>query len=80
MRIIAPDLLFCFILAVTAWIMSKIEGRRLAQYGLPRSEALRKNFRVGLLTVLLATSSTVLVIFALHGVRFTSAAIHGTAS
>ena len=31
MRIIAPDLLFCCILAVAAWIMSKIEGRRLGQ-------------------------------------------------
>src|SRR5580700_10611533 len=79
MRIIAPDLLFCFILAVAAWVMSKIEGRRMGQYGLPRSEALGKNFRVGLLIGLLATSTTVLAIFALHGVRFTSAAIHGTA-
>jgi hypothetical protein len=79
MIIIAPDLLFCFILAVAAWIMSKMEGRRLGQYGLPRSEALRKNFWVGLLIGLLATSSTVLAIFALHGVRFTSSAIHGTA-
>jgi uncharacterized protein len=79
MRIIAPDLLFCFILTVAAGIMSKIEGRRLGQYGLPRSEALGKNFRVGLLIGLLATSGTVLAIFALHGVRFTSAAIHGSA-
>jgi membrane protease YdiL (CAAX protease family) len=78
LRIIAPDLFVCFILAVAAWIMSKIEGRRLGQYGLPRSEALGKNFRVGLLIGLLATSSTVLAIFVLHGVRFTSAAVHGT--
>jgi len=81
MRIIVPDLLVCSILAVAAWTMSKIEGRRLGQYGLPRSrsDALGKNFLVGLLIGLLATSSTVLAIFALHGVRFTSAAIHGTA-
>ena|SRR5579862_4378551 len=79
MRIIAPDLLFCCILAVAAWAMSKIEGRRMGQYGLPRSEALGKSFRVGLLIGLLATSSTVLAIFALHGARFTSAAIPGTA-
>jgi membrane protease YdiL (CAAX protease family) len=79
MRIIVPDLLVCFILAAAAGIMSKIEGRRLGQYGLPRSEALGKNFRVGLLIGLLATSSTLLAIFALRGVRFTSAAIHGTA-
>ena len=79
MRIIVPDLLVCFILAVAAGVMSKIEGGRLGQYGLPRSEALGKNFRVGLLIGLLATSTTVLAIFALNGVRFTSAAIHGTA-
>jgi membrane protease YdiL (CAAX protease family) len=79
MRIIAPDLLVCFILAVAAWIMSKMEGRRPGQYGLPRSEALRKHFWVGLLIGLLATSTTVLAIFALDGVRFTTAAIHGTA-
>jgi hypothetical protein len=79
MRIIAPDLFVCFILAVAAGIMSKMEGRRLGQYGLPGSEALGKNFRVGLLIGLLATSSTVLAIFALHGLRFTTAAVHGTA-
>jgi membrane protease YdiL (CAAX protease family) len=79
MRIIAPDLLFCFILAVAAWVMSKMEGRRPGQYGLPRGEALRKNFWVGILIGLLATSTTVLAIFALHGLRFTGAAIHGAA-
>lgn len=79
MRIIVPDLLVCCILAVAAWTMSKIEGRRLGQYGLPGSDALRKNFWVGVSIGLLATSCTVLTIFALHGVRFTSATIHGTA-
>jgi uncharacterized protein len=79
MRIIAPDLLFCLILAVASGIMSKIEGRRPGQYGLPGSQALRKNFWVGVLIGLLATSGAVLAIFALHGARFTSAAIHGTA-
>ena len=79
MAIITPDLFFCLILTVAAWTMSKIEGRRLGQYGLPKSEALRKSFWVGLLIGLLATSGTVLTILALHGVRFTSTAIHGTA-
>jgi len=79
MRIIAPDLIVCFILAVAAWTMSKIEGRTPGEYGLPRSDALRKNFWVGVLIGLLATSTTVLAIFALHGVRFTTAALHGTA-
>ncbi len=79
MRITAPDLLVCGILAVAAWIMSKIEGRSLGQYGLPRSDALRGKFWVGVLIGLLATSSTVLAIFALRGVRFTTAALHGSA-
>ena len=79
MRVIVPDLLVCSILGSAAWIMSKIEGRRLGQYGLPGSKALRKDFWVGVLIGLLATSGTVLTIFVLHGVRFTSAAIHGAA-
>ena len=79
MRVIAPDLLVCFILAVAAWVMSRIEGRKLGQYGLPRSEALGKNFWAGIGIGLLATSATLLAIFALHGVRFTTAAIHGGA-
>ena len=79
MRIIAPDLLVCCILGVAAWIMSRIEGRRPGQYGLPGSKAFRKNFWIGLGIGLLATSSTILAIFALHGVRFTSPAIHSAA-
>jgi len=79
MRIIVPDLFVCFILAVAAGIMSKIEGLRMGQYGLPRRDALGNKFWLGLLIGLLATSSTVLAIFALHGIRFTSAAIHGAA-
>jgi amino acid transporter len=51
MRIIAPDLLFCLILAIASGIMSKIEGRRPGQYGLPGSETLRKNFWVGVLAI-----------------------------
>jgi uncharacterized protein len=78
MRIIAPDLLFCFILAVATWTMSRIEGRSPGQYGLPMSDALRKNFWMGALIGLVATTITVLAIFALHGVRFTRAEIHGT--
>jgi uncharacterized protein len=78
LRIIAPDLLVCFILAVAAWVMSRIEGRRPGQYGLPGGEALRKNFWIGVSIGLLATSGTVLAIFALHGVRFTGGMMHGT--
>jgi uncharacterized protein len=79
MRIIVPDALFCLILSLATWAMSRIEGRRMGEYGLPKSEALGKNFWVGTGIGLLATSATMLAIFALHGVRFTSASMHGTA-
>jgi membrane protease YdiL (CAAX protease family) len=79
LRIIAPDLIVCFILAVAAWTMSKIEGRSLGQYGLPKSDALRKNFWVGVLIGLLATSTTVFAIFAVNGGRVTTTALHGAA-
>jgi uncharacterized protein len=79
-RIIVPDLLVCFMLMAAAWIMSKIEGRNLSQYGLPKSQALGKNLWLGVLIGLLATSGTVLLIFVLHGVRFASAATDGTAT
>jgi uncharacterized protein len=79
LRIIVPDLFVCGILTVAASIMSRIEGRRLGQYGLPKREALRKNFWIGVSIGVAATSVTMLAIFALHGVRFTTTEIHGTA-
>jgi membrane protease YdiL (CAAX protease family) len=66
-----------FYSAGAAWIMSKIEGRKFGQYGLPANRAFRKDFWVGLLWGFLATSGTLLAIFALHGVRITGPAIHG---
>ena len=67
-----------FFTAVAAWIMSKIEGRGFGQYGLPWNGALGKDFWVGGVWGFLTTSGTLLVIFALHGVRITGMAIHGT--
>ena len=72
MRTIAPDLLFCFILAVAAWIMSKIEARRMGRSWPSQERSAGEKLSVGLLIGLLATSTTVLSIFVLHGVRFTS--------
>src|SRR5579863_137739 len=66
-----------FYTAASAWVMSKIEGRKFGQYGLPWSQALRQDFWVGLSWGFLATSGTVLSIFLLHGVRITGPVIHG---
>lgn len=63
--------------SIATWIMSKIEGRKLGQYGLPANQALGKDLRVGLLWGFLTTSGTVLVIFLLHGMQITSGPVHG---
>lgn len=63
--------------SIAAWIMSKIEGRKFGQYGLPTNQAFRKDLWVGLLWGFLATSGTVLAILALHGVQITSGPVHG---
>ena len=67
-----------FYTAAAAWIMAKMEGRKFGQYGLPWNQALRKDLGVGLVWGFLTTSGTLLAIFALHGVRITGMAIHGT--
>ena len=67
-----------FYSVVAAWIMSKIEGRKFGDYGLPANQALRKDFWVGLLWGFLTTSGTLLLIFAFHGVRLSGPMIHGT--
>jgi uncharacterized protein len=72
------DAFFIFIVAVAAWVMSKIEGRKIGQYGLPLRRELTKQLGLGLWIGFLATSGTLLVIYLLHGVRITSSTIHGT--
>lgn len=69
---------FLFYSAAAAWIMGKIEGRKFGVYGLPGSQALRKDFWVGLIWGFLATSVTLLAIFSFHGVHLSGPTIHGT--
>ncbi len=63
--------------SIATWIMSKIEGRKMGQYGLPWAQAFRKDLWVGLLWGFLTTSGTVLVISLFHGVQITNGAEHG---
>ncbi len=67
-----------FYSVAAAWIMSKVEGRKFGDYGLPANQALRKDFWVGLLWGFLTTSGTLLAIFAFHGVRLSGPMIRGT--
>jgi len=73
---LSAGMLFLFTVIAT-WVMSRIEKRKFGQYGLPASQAFRKDFWVGLLWGFLATTATVLAIYALHGVEITRGPLHG---
>lgn len=73
-----PGAFFVFIIAVAAWVMSKIEGRKMGQYGLPLKQGLMKHLWLGGWIGFLASSATVLIIYLLHGLQIASPTIHGT--
>jgi uncharacterized protein len=75
--IIVPDVLFCVLMTVAAWVMSKIEGRRPGEYGLPLRRAFRKELWLGAFMGLLATSGTILAILVLGGAKITGPTIRG---
>jgi uncharacterized protein len=79
LHVAVPDAAFIFIVTVAAWVMSRIEGRRIGQYGLPLKPGLMKHLWLGLWIGFLASSATVLVIYLLHGLQIASPTIHGTA-
>jgi hypothetical protein len=62
---------------LAALIMSRIERRKWAEYGLPGRFAFRQDFWVGTVVGFLAISASLLAIFALHGFHLAGLAIHG---
>ena len=62
---------------LAALIMSRIEHRKWAQYGLPPRFAFRQDFWIGTLAGFLAISTSLLAIFAFHGFHLAGVAIHG---
>ncbi len=54
---------------VAAWVMSRIERRRMGAYGLPSSQAFRATFWEGALVGFVAISLVLAVIYALGGLR-----------
>jgi uncharacterized protein len=72
------DAFFVPIVALAAWVMSKIEGRKIGQYGLPLKPGLIKHLWLGLWIGFLASSATLLIIYLLHGLQIASPTIHGT--
>jgi membrane protease YdiL (CAAX protease family) len=61
-----------------AWLMSRFEGRRLGEYGLPGRAAFGKLFWQGALFGLIEISTVLGVIAALGGYRFGEVAIQGS--
>jgi membrane protease YdiL (CAAX protease family) len=72
------DAIFVPIVALAAWVMSKIERREIGQYGLPLQKGVIKHLWLGLWIGFLANSATVLIIYLLHGLEIASPTIHAT--
>jgi len=75
---IATEGLMVVGLFFSVWVMSKIEKRSFADYGLPLSEAFGKRFWQGIPFGFLALSLLLAVIAALHGFSLGGAEIGGT--
>lgn len=73
------DAVLLVILAGATLVMSKIEHRRFAEYGLPFVRAFRKDFWIGALIGFSAITGTLLLMFLLHAFRVTGLALHGSA-
>ena len=76
-QVAVPDGFFVCVLAVAAWVMSKIEGRKMGRYGLPVEPGLIKPLWSGLWMGFLASSATLFVIYLLHGLQMASPRIRG---
>jgi len=68
---------FVLSLLVAVSVMSRIEGRSLADYGLPVRDALGRYFWQGVAWGMLAVSCVVMLIFAGGGFSFGGLALHG---
>jgi hypothetical protein len=65
--------------AIPAVIMSRIEHRKLGDYGLPARLMLGGNFWIGVIVGFFSISASLLGIFVLGGFHLTGLAIHGSA-
>jgi len=70
--VLVQEAIFVISMSVAAFIMSKIEHRPMAQYGLPARNAFRARFWEGIVWGFAAITATLLMIAALHGLTFGS--------
>ena len=71
------ELLALALAAGAAFVMSKIEHRPFAAYGLPLTQLFQRRFWRGALWGFVAISAVVAVMFVCHGFRVTGLATHG---
>ncbi|MGH9727611.1 MAG: lysostaphin resistance A-like protein [Candidatus Acidiferrales bacterium] len=77
--VLVQEVILLLAMFVAAFVMSKIEGRPMGQYGLPARQAFGRQFWAGAVWGILAISATMLLIAALHGFTFDSVALAGGA-
>ena len=68
---------FAVVFAIT-WMMARLEGRRIADYGLPANQAFRGKFWVGAIIGFASITVLLAAMRFLGGFHFGSLALHGT--
>ncbi|HKF53412.1 MAG TPA: CPBP family intramembrane glutamic endopeptidase [Candidatus Acidoferrales bacterium] len=75
----ASDAITLAILAGAAFLMGKIERRKFREYGLPLTQAFRREFWIGTLIGFSTITGTLFTLFLLHAYRVSGLALHGAA-
>jgi uncharacterized protein len=77
---VGSEIMNVAIVFFAAWVMSKIEKRSFADYGLPWNQAFGKRFQLGLPIGFLMLTALLMMIAALHGFSIGSLASSGPAA
>jgi membrane protease YdiL (CAAX protease family) len=76
-RYLANKLLQFLVFVLATWLMGRLEGKRLADYGLPLRQAIGARFWQGLAIGFAAITTLLVVLRAASVFRFGSVALHG---
>lgn len=75
---VVQEIIFVIAMTIAAFVMSRIEKRKMGQYGLPARQAFGPLFWQGVVWGFIAITATLVLIAALHGFSFGSVALSGT--
>ena len=73
----AGEVMVFFMFLLASWIMAKIEGRKVADYGLPGSRAFRSQFWQGVVTGFVSVTVLLIALRAAGVFQFGGIGIHG---